>query len=415
VIADVPPPAPPPAIVIPAPPAPILLPLTPPPAATADPPAGRLLSTIEALARDAQEYAAANAVGADEAMRRLQAQEESIAVTDRLAIAYRDRLAGIAIEHSPAYRIIVLLTGSEAVPDQSVSAGGLTVPILFRTGAAATRDRLLATITEHRLAILDALPGPAGMGIDPRSGEIVVTVKALTGGSEEALARSAEFSTLTGVPVRVRLLDQTEANLSAVGGSRVEGIDDTTGRRAACTTGFVVTDQARTGILTAAHCPYTLVYRDPAGTIVPLTQAGAWGARYQDVQIQLGPTALSPLFFSDREKSVLRPVTRWRNRASTRAGDVVCHRGERTGYSCAQIELVDYAPPGDLCGGPCDATWVTVAGPSCGAGDSGGPVFAGTTAFGILKGGSYRRDGGCTFYYYMSTDYLPAGWTLLYR
>jgi streptogrisin C len=217
------------------------------------------------------------------------------------------------------------------------------------------------------------------------------------------------------VPVRLRLLDQPEANFAAVGGSRVEGTDQGSGRRAACTTGFVVTDQARTGIVTAAHCPYTLVYRDPAGTTQPLSQVGAWGARYQDVQIQTAEVPLAPLFFSDRAKSELRTVTRWRNRASTRAGDVVCHRGEKTGYSCAEVELVDYAPPGDLCGGPCDVTWVTVAGPSCGAGDSGGSVFAGTVAFGILKGGSYRRDGGCTFYYYMSTDYLPPGWTLLYR
>lgn len=413
IAADIQPP-PPPAIMIPAPAAPILIPAPPPPAAP-DPPPGRLLSTFDALYRDAQEYAAAHAVGVDEAMRRLQAQEESVPATDRVTATYRERLAGIAIEHSPVYRIVVLLTGSDPVPDQSVSAGGMIVPIVFRTGAAATRDRLLAIIADHRAAMLDALPGPAGMGLDPRTGEIVVTVKALTGGSEEAAALSAEFSTLTGVPVRLRLLDQPEANFSAIGGSRVEGTDTVTGRRAACTTGFVVTDGARTGILTAAHCPYTLSYREPGGTTVPLTQVGAWGARYQDVQIQLAAGPLAPLFFSDREKSMVRPVTRWRNRAATRAGDVVCHRGERTGYSCAQIELVDYAPPGDLCGGPCDATWVTVAGPSCGAGDSGGPVFAGTTAFGILKGGSYRRDGSCTFYYYMSTDYLPPGWTLLYR
>jgi hypothetical protein len=30
-----------------------------------------------------------------------------------------------------------------------------------------------------------------------------------------------------------------------------------------------------------------------------------------------------------------------------------------------------------------------------------------------MKGGSYRSDGSCAFYFYMSTDYLPAGWRLL--
>jgi len=41
-------------------------------------------------------------------------------------------------------------------------------------------------------------------------------------------------------------------------------------------------------------------------------------------------------------------------------------------------------------------------------------VFDGTIALGLVKGGTYRRDGSCLFYYYMSTDYLPAGWSLSY-
>jgi streptogrisin C len=100
-------------------------------------------------------------------------------------------------------------------------------------------------------------------------------------------------------------------------------------------------------------------------------------------------------------------------RAGMRAGDVVCHRGESTGYSCSQVELTDFAPAGDLCGGACLPTWTTVSGPGCKAGDSGSPVFLGTTAYGILKGGSYRSNGSCAFYFYMSTDFLPAGWRLL--
>ena len=76
------------------------------------------------------------------------------------------------------------------------------------------------------------------------------------------------------------------------------------------------------------------------------------------------------------------------------------------GYSCAEVQLTDYAPPGTLCGGPCEPTWVTVPGPSCIAGDSGGPVFIGTTAFGIAKGINRTQSGACNFYYYMSTDYF---------
>jgi hypothetical protein len=52
---------------------------------------------------------------------------------------------------------------------------------------------------------------------------------------------------------------------------------------------------------------------------------------------------------------------------------------------------------------------VTVKGPSCVPGDSGGPVFSGEIAFGIAKGVN-NTNGRCLFYYYMSTDYLPPPW-----
>jgi len=137
------------------------------------------------------------------------------------------------------------------------------------------------------------------------------------------------------------------------------------------------------------------------------------GLAYQDVQINSAPGADRPLFYADRGADSLRRVTTWRNRDSTRAGDFVCHFGESSGYSCAEVELTDYAPPGALCGGPCEPTWVTVRGPDCIPGDSGGPVFSGGVAFGIAKGINRTPGGQCRFYYYMSTDYLPAPWRLL--
>jgi hypothetical protein len=381
----------------------------------AEPSAGRrLLTAYEALAQDAGEYARAYAVSNDEAVRRLRAQQESVPTTDRLRESYRDRLAGISIEHAPDYRIVVLLTGSEPVADQSVAVGGMDVPIVFRTGATATYDQLLAAMTRHQAAISSLYPRMRGMGADPRTGEIVLMVQdpGLYGGPD---AMDAEMETLTGVPVRIRSLQGEDSNSSIEGGARVEGIDPANGRRYACTTGFVVTDGSRNGIVTAAHCPDTVTYYAPGQPAIPLEFVGQWGARYQDVQVHVGAEADGPFFYADAEKRTARRLTSWRNRTSTRAGDAVCRRGETTGYSCSEVELVDFAPPGDLCGGPCDPVWVTVAGPTCRAGDSGGPVFSGTIAFGIVKGGNYGRGGRCNFYYYMSTDYLPAGWSLLYR
>lgn len=379
--------------------------------AAAQPP--RVQTPAEALADDAAQYARHNAVAPDEALRRLRAQEESVSATDGIADTFRQRLAGIAIDHQPSYRVVVLLTGSQPVPAQTIVTAGMAVPVIFRTGARATRDQIVAAMRRHGDTIRAALPDSEGMGLDSRTGELVVLGQPTGLDADAATNLHRALETLTGVPVRIGIASGETVNFDIAGGSRVEGVDPADGRRYWCTTGFVVTDGARTGVVTAAHCPDRLTYHDPDGREAPLEFIGGWGAKTQDVQVHVSPEALAPYFYADRAGGVARPVTGARPRASTRAGDAVCHRGESSGYGCAQVQLTDFAPPGELCGGPCDPVWVTVAGPSCRGGDSGGPIFNGTTAFGIVKGGNWSREGRCNYYYYMSTDYLPEGWRLL--
>ena len=391
-------------------------------AVAAPPPLADEQTVDQALAEDAAEYARLYGVALDEAIRRLRAQEESVAETDRLRTLYADRIAGIAIEHRPDYRIVVLLTGSKKVRDREILAGGMRVKIDFRTGARASRAQILGVIEKHGEAIRAALPSAVGMGVDARRGAFVLNIRGSDADRYGAEAIEQRLEDELGIPARVRVIDR-DANTGIEGGAieggaiegggRVEGVEPGSGRRNYCTTGFVVTDGVRTGIVTAAHCPDSLSYRDPAGAEIPLAFGGQWGWSFQDVQLHVSAAAQSPSFYADSRKTALRKVTGARPRASTRAGDFVCHRGERSGYSCAEVDLVDYAPPGDLCGGPCAPSWVTVSGPNCGGGDSGGPVFRGTIAFGIVKGASYDRAGRCRYYYYMSTDYLPDGWSQL--
>src|SRR3954470_9330948 len=93
--------------------------------AFASPAAAQAMQTpAEALAQDAAEYARQHHVEADEALRRLKAQEETVAATDRLRVTHAKRLAGIAIEHEPIYRVVVLLKGDRSVPDEVIEAAG---------------------------------------------------------------------------------------------------------------------------------------------------------------------------------------------------------------------------------------------------------------------------------------------------
>lgn len=232
----------------------------------------RVQTIVEAFAQDAAEYARRTGVDPAEAVQRLRAQEESVAATDRIAAQYADRLAGIAIEHAPMFRIVVLLTGSQPVAARFVRAGGLDVPILFRTGATATRATLADAIVRHRAAIRSVLPPTQGMGVDMRTGELVVLVAGID--DWDRVDAEAELGELTGVPVSVRVGDEQLRDMSVDGGSRLAGVDPRDGRRYVCTTGFVVTDAVRTGIVTAAHCPDALTGYDSAGNGTPLEFVG---------------------------------------------------------------------------------------------------------------------------------------------
>ena len=363
---------------------------------------------VEALTDDAEQYAARYGVSPGEALRRLKAQQASVTATDAIAREFAGRLAGISIEHAPGYEIVVLLTGDAPIAGRTAAG----VPIIFRTGARATHAQAVEAMRKHLIDFRAELPGARGAGYDQRTGEVVLLVTRADADRFGLDAIRSRAEQVGGVPVRIVVNELIESNMGVEGGGRVEGVSTTTGRRSLCTTAFAVTDGGRLGISTAAHCPDELSYVDRDEARMPLPFAGQWGLGYQDVQVNLSSDAL-PLFYSNRGAGTQRRVVSWRNVASTRAGDFVCHYGESSGYSCAVVELTDYAPPGALCGGPCSPTWVTVQGPSCIPGDSGGPVFSGTVAFGIAKGINRTSAGRCLFYYYMSTDYLPPPWRLL--
>jgi len=367
----------------------------------------------EALAQDAVAYAARYRLTLDEAIVRLRALQASAAFTDRIRETFRDRLVGISIDHAPALRIVVLLTGTAAVADSSIAVEGRVLPVIFRTGASVTGDDVIRAMLQRGRELNALLPNSRGMGLDARTGELVILVRAADAARFDLATIRRRAEMLTGVGVRIDLADRPAENLSLAGGARIVGVHSLDGKRYACTTGFAVTDGTRTGIATAAHCPDEVVYQDPDGGRIALAFAGQWGARAQDVQINLGPVGQRPLFYADRRRGALRTLAGARSRLSTRAGEWLCHYGESSGYSCAEVELTQFAPPGLLCAGACAPTWVTVRTSDCSRGDSGGPVFSGDIAFGLTKGGSGGRNTRCNFYFYMSTDFLPAGWQLL--
>jgi hypothetical protein len=385
--------------------------------------APRRQTAEEAIATDAQWYARSEGVSQAEAARRLRMQRDTGPIIERLRNAHKNRLAGIVIDHKPAYRIRVRLTGNLPVQAQNEAAGGDHLPVMFETGAPATLDALVASLRANQAAVAKLYPNLAGIGTDESTSEIVLFVNAPgADAANAARAKFAEVQKLLGQPARLEITDAYPTVGDVRGGSLVQAASG-----AYCTSGFVVknTSTGVTGVITAGHCDNALTYYNPNMTTIPLTFVT--GSEYldadQDVQVHTSTYVEQPEFYYDDAKQYTRVLTGKRLKSSTAYGDNVCHRGERTGYSCGYVQQTNYAPysPGDplLCGPyDCAAVFVRVTGAAleCYPGDSGGPWFASTVAFGIYMAqiSSGTGAGQCTEAIYMTTDTISSGWALLY-
>jgi hypothetical protein len=88
------------------------------------------------------------------------------------------------------------------------------VPIVFRTGAKASRDRVIWAMTYKQAAIRAALPNPPAMGLDPRTGELVIVVPTATAATGKEVLRAklhelyARLSSDTAIGVRAATTDK---------------------------------------------------------------------------------------------------------------------------------------------------------------------------------------------------------------
>src|SRR5579859_5299981 len=160
----------------------------------------------EALADDAIQYSGQFNVTPEEALRRLKAQEASVAATNAIAQEFADRLAGIAINHLPSYRIVVLLTGSEPVADRTAAG----IPIVFHVGAKATHVQAINALKKHLIDLRSDLPNARGAGYDQRTGEIVLLVTRADADKLGLAAIRSRAEQVGGVPVRVVINELNE-------------------------------------------------------------------------------------------------------------------------------------------------------------------------------------------------------------
>ncbi|HYH46304.1 MAG TPA: S1 family peptidase [Thermoanaerobaculia bacterium] len=336
-----------------------------------------LPSHEQSLRADAGLYAKTLGVDLDEAVRRLRLQTTVGELDAVLADLERDTFAGLWIEHTPSYRVVVRSTDPAAGERTLRAVRGTALDGLVEVRPATYSLAELETAQESAVQL-------ARQAGDAVESEIDVKANWVKVHSRDAAAldrRLRGAGRALPAPVVVFQVDRlAQLQVDLYGGLPLS----------TCTTGFVVQDASgRRGLLTSGHCPDSQSYN---GT--PLVFRGQVFRRKFDVQwhssdnFHFTPTFDSGVF--------VRPCQGIVPRGSQAIGSYVCKKGRAAGVACGVIVSTTFDPGTAIPDGI--AKFIRVdnvfGGNLSQAGDSGGPWYSGNLAYGIHTGvpGDDRND-----------------------
>lgn len=371
------------------------------------------VSAEEALLMDAENYAARFGTSQNEAMRRLQLPERLADNMRPALLAAGERLAGAWIEHEPEFRLVISLVGHDALPGLpelvAVPMSDIDVVVGARSSLKELRIGQMA-INEPLMQVSD---GASYVHVQTNSVVVRSSVELLDE-VRDSIERAA------GVDVRFEV-GPPFVHQHTRGGRSL------TGASTGCTTGFTVLTQSQIpGVITAAHCPPEVdwyIFNGNQSEQYELAVYYEYNDADEDWQYMKQRTEthpVEPMFYNG-----IQYVTVTNGQPppdSQMIGQTVCHFGRGSalfgnqgGRSCGEIETA-WLDPGNICGpnrnSDCLPAWIAVVpnGGSypleCWIGDSGGPWFKGSRAYGIHKLGSQGDNDECWAAVFMSLWYV---------
>ncbi|MEW2387821.1 S1 family peptidase [Streptomyces venezuelae] len=288
------------------------------------------------------------------------------------------------IPHSGISRHTRLL----AVATGLVAAGALAVPAATAQDGAATFSA--AQLEQASDAVLGADVAGTAWGVDPKTKQVVVTAD-----STVSKAEIAKIEDAAGANVDVLKIERTPGTFQKY----ISGGDAIYASSWRCSLGFNVRSGSTYYFLTAGHCTdgATTWWSNSAKTTVLGTTSGSsfptndYGiVKYTNNSVTKSGTVGSQDITRAADPTVGQNVTR---RGST--------TGTHSGRVTALNQTVNYGG-GDVVYGMIKTT--VCAEP----GDSGGPLYSGSTALGLTSGGSGNCSSGGTTFFQPVTEALRA-------
>ncbi|MFE3682292.1 putative Ig domain-containing protein [Streptomyces sp. NPDC059095] len=251
----------------------------------------------------------------------------------------------------------------------AAAAAVLSVPPAFAAQGSDAPARPAAPlarseVARSELAALPAVPNTA-YGLDPAAGQVVLTVSDAAHGPD--LERLLAKATALGGSVRVehtrgRMVQQSTTHT----GDKLQVVGNT---GSWCSIGFNVTDGQSNYVLTAGHCKAANGWQTPAGDFIGKT-------------VKVGPNGTDASLVTN----ALTPDTTTFTKAGTaRVGESVCKNGATSGTTCGTVNAVDQTVTYD---NGVVVNHLIQTGNLTQSGDSGGGLYDGSTALGVVSGGS---------------------------
>ncbi|XRQ13797.1 S1 family peptidase [Actinomadura welshii] len=302
------------------------------------------------------------------------------ALARKLAGQLGSRTAGAYLDQATSRLVVTVTDGTAA---QAVRAAGAVPKSVARSGADL--KRVMSALKRDA-----AVPGTA-WAVDPAANQVVLTMDSTVKGAGLKKVRSAAAE--HGAAIRTDRV-AGKFRMFAAGGDPIYA------GGARCSLGFNVTDGSDYFFLTAGHCTEGgTTWTDESGT----TLGGNAGSSFPGDDYGIVRYSSAP---EDTQGGVIgsggfQDIT---GAATPTVGQSVTRSGSTTGVHGGQVtalnQTVNYQE-GSVSG----LIRTTVCAEP---GDSGGPLFSGSTALGLTSGGSGNCSSGGTTFFQPVTEALSA-------
>jgi hypothetical protein len=331
-------------------------------------------------------YAAQYNVTLAEAEQRTQLVAEAGALEAALETAEPEGFGGLFVDHDPEFRIVVLLAGELRASLEDYIAEDLRRYLTVQR-ADSSLETLMASAGQIR-SIEDVVPFDVGVNIRLNRVEIY------------AVSRAALDSYFAD---RMRQVPEGVAVIEVLSQIRPAAIDIWAGLTpsSGCSIGYSVQSQFGTkGILSAGHCNNALAYQNVSLIYVNEN----WSGSNDEQWFRSLSFNYLPRVQKGGTSYLVQSTT---NRTNQVVGAPVCKMGKTTGYVCGTIVNKSIAP-GYIPNAQPTFIQATANGTDMSSGgDSGGPVFWSSSAYGLVSGENCFIT--CWDLIYVAINYATSG------